>query len=73
MVDEHKDEFARFRAPFRNAEITLIDKPSEDISMMELRIREGRRITTVELDQETVGNLARAMQSWAQKTGNEGS
>ena len=40
---------------------------------MELRIREGRRITTVELDQDTVRNFADALQGWAQKPGNEGS
>lgn len=71
-VKEHKDEFARFRAPYRNAEITLIEKPSPDVPLMELRIREGRRITIVELDRETVANLAKALQSWADRDENEG-
>ena len=64
-VGEHKDEFGRFRAPYRNAEITLINKPSDDVPLMELRIREGRRITIVELDTETVSDLAKALQGWA--------
>jgi hypothetical protein len=73
MADEHKEiakhenEFARFRAPYKNAQITLIDHPSPDVPLMELRIREGRRITIVELDGETVGNLAKAIQGWADK------
>lgn len=64
-VAEHKDQFASFRAPYRNAEITLINKPSDDVPLMELRIREGRRITIVELDAETVGDFAKALQGWA--------
>ena len=60
-VSEHKDEFARLRAPYRNAEITLIDKPSDDVPLMEMRIREGRRITIVELDAQTVDQFAKAL------------
>ena len=64
-VAEHKDEFARLKAPYRNAEIALINKPSDDVPLMEMRIREGRRITIVELDAETVANFAKALQGWA--------
>ena len=35
---------------------------------MELRIREGRRITIVELDAKTVGDLGKALQEWADKS-----
>ena len=72
-VGEHKDEFASFHAPYRNAIITLIDKPSDDVPLMEIRIREGRRITILELDGETVGNLAKALQGWADNEQNKGS
>ena len=64
---EHQDEFAHFSAPYRNAQITLIDKPSDEVPLMELRIREGRRITIVELDAKTVGELGKALQEWADK------
>ena len=72
-VGEHKGEIGSFHAPYRNAVITLIDKPSDDVPLMEMRIREGRRITIVELDGETVGNLAKALQSWADNVQNKGS
>ena len=72
-VGEHKDEFASFHAPYRNAVITLIDKPSDEVPLMEMRIREGRRITILELDGETVGNLAKALQGWSGKVQNKGS
>ncbi len=72
-VGEHKDEFASFHAPYRNAVITLIDKPSDEVPLMQMRIREGRRITILELDGETVENLAKALQGWADKVQNEGS
>ena len=65
----HPDEFGRFHAPYRNVEITLIDKPSDEVPLMELRIREGRRITMVELDQKTVADLATSLQDWANKQG----
>jgi len=67
-VDAHEDQFASVHAPYRNAVIALIDKPSKDVPLMELRIREGRRITIVELDRDTVGTLAKALQGWADKT-----
>ncbi len=70
-VGEHKEEFASFHAPYRNAVITLIDKPSDDVPLMQMRIREGRRITILELDGETVGNLAKALQGWADKVQNK--
>ncbi len=72
-VAEHIGEFGSFHAPYRNAVITLIDKPSDDVPLMEMRIREGRRITILELDGETVGNLAKALQGWADNAQNKGS
>ncbi len=66
-VAEHRDEFARLRAPYRNAEITLIDKTSGEVALVEIRIREGRRITTVELDADTVDKFAGALQDWAER------
>jgi len=66
-VAEQEGEIARFSAPYRNAQITLIDKPSDEVPLMELRIREGRRITIVELDAKTVDNLGKALCKWADK------
>jgi len=64
-VAAHQDELARARAPYRNAEITLIDRPSEDVALIELRIREGRRITTVELDAAGARLLGESFVKWA--------
>jgi hypothetical protein len=64
-VEQHEAEFARFYAPFRNAEITLIDRPSDDVHLFQLRIREGRRITVVELNKAIAVDLAKALQNWA--------
>ena len=58
-------EIARFYAPFRNVEICLIDKPEEGLPLIELRIREGRRITQFELDGETAAKLGQALEQWA--------
>ena len=66
-VEPHKDEIANFHAPYRNAVISLINKPSDDVQLLEMRIREGRRITIIELDCDTVNNLAKALQGWADK------
>jgi hypothetical protein len=65
VVDQHKHEIARLHAPLRKAEITLIDRPSDDLPLVELRIREGRRITTLELDRDTARQLAQALENWA--------
>lgn len=62
-------EIARFYAPFRNVEICLIDKPEEGLPLIELRIREGRRITQFELDGETAARLGRALEQWAKRAG----
>ena len=67
-IAKQEGEFASFSAPYRNAQITLIDKPSNEVPLMELRIREGRRITIVELDAKTVGELDKALQQWADKS-----
>ncbi len=72
-VEGHKDEFASFHAPYRNAVISLIDKPSDEVPLLEMRIREGRRITILELDGETVANLAKSLQGWADNAQNKGS
>ena len=54
--------------PTAMRKVTLIDKPSDEVPLMELRIREGRRITIVELDAKTGWrNLARPLQEWADK------
>ncbi|MCF6198984.1 MAG: hypothetical protein L3J67_06220 [Hyphomicrobiaceae bacterium] len=66
-VAPQEGEFAHFSAPYRNAQITLIDKPSSEVPLMELRIREGRRITIVDLDAKTVGDLGKALSEWADK------
>ncbi len=68
----HEGEFFRIHAPYRNAEICLIEKPDDAVSLMELRIREGRRITLVDLDRGSVEKLARAMLDWVAPSAGSG-
>jgi hypothetical protein len=63
-VPRLEGEFARLYAPYRNAEICLLDKPESDIPLFELRIREGMRITQVELGPDAALELSRALKRW---------
>lgn len=67
-MDSHRhDELIKLSAPLRKAEISLIDRtePGDEVPLVELRIREGKRITTLELDTATASSLAAALLQWA--------
>ena len=59
-------ELAKFRIPLGNQEIELqqIDHAEGGMSMMRIRIREGRRFTIFDLDPATAQLWATAMQDW---------
>jgi hypothetical protein len=69
-VDENQrqDELVKLRAPLRNAEISLIDRGGDEVRLVELRIREGKRITTIELDPGTAKRLATTLTAWAERS-----
>ncbi len=61
------DSLAKFKVPLGNQEIELqqIDHVEGGMSMMRIRIREARRFTIFDIDQETAKLWAKTMNDWA--------
>lgn len=58
-------ETLRFNAPF-NKEITLAERDYEGgMPLLSVRIKEGKRFTTLELDAATAATWGEAMLQWA--------
>jgi hypothetical protein len=64
---------AKFKVPLGSQEIELqqIDHAEGGMSLLRIRIREGKRFTIFDIDPDTARQWAQAMQDWAdtQKTG----
>lgn len=60
-------ELARFKVPLGSQEIELqqIDHAEGGMSLMRIRIREGKRFTIFDIDAGTAQQWAAAMQDWA--------
>jgi len=60
-------ELTKFKVPLGNQEIELqqIDHVEGGMSLMRIRIREGKRFTIFDIDPATAQNWAVAMQQWA--------
>ncbi len=60
-------ELTKLRAPLGGQEIELqqIDYLVGGISLLRIRIREGRRFTVFDIDSATAGQWADAMLSWS--------
>lgn len=60
-------ELTKFRVPLGNQEIELqqIDHVEGGMSLMRIRIREGKRFTIFDIDPATAQLWAVAMQRWA--------
>lgn len=60
---------AKFKVPLGSQEIELqqIDHVEGGMSLMRIRIREGKRFTIFDIDPETAKLWAAAMTEWAQK------
>ncbi len=60
-------ELARFKVPLGNQEIELqqIDHVEGGMSLLRIRIREGKRFTIFDIDPDTAQHWAAAMQRWA--------
>ena len=66
MIDKDVKELDSFKVPLRNVEIKLEDVRYEGgMRMLQLKIREGRRFTVLELDPETARHWGGAMSKWA--------
>lgn len=68
----HISELDRFKIPLGNQEIELqqIDHANDGISLLRIRIREGRRFTIFDIDPASALRWSEVMQDWAnvQKT-----
>lgn len=60
-------ELMKFKVPLGNQEIELqqIDHVEGGMSLMRIRIREGKRFTIFDVDPATAEQWAAAMQRWA--------
>ena len=60
-------ELATFKVPLGNQEIELhqIDHVEGGMSLLRIRIREGKRFTIFDIDPATAEQWASAMQRWA--------
>lgn len=60
-------ELTRFKVPLGSQEIELqqIDHAEGGMSLLRIRIREGKRFTIFDIDPATAQHWAAAMQDWA--------
>jgi len=60
-------ELTKFKVPLGSQEIELqqIDHVEGGMSLMRIRIREGKRFTIFDIDPATAKHWAKAMQNWA--------
>lgn len=60
-------ELAKIKVPLGSQEIELqqVDHVEGGMSLMRIRIREGKRFTIFDIDPTTAEQWATAMQSWA--------
>lgn len=63
---------AKFKVPLGSQEIELqqIDHADGGMSLLRVRIREGKRFTIFDIDPGTAQQWAQAMQDWAKTQGN---
>lgn len=71
----HISELDKFRIPLGNQQVELqqIDHADGGMSLLRIRIREGRRFTIFDIDPASAQRWAEVMQGWAaaQKAGVE--
>jgi hypothetical protein len=60
-------ELIKLKVPMGSQEIELqhIDHAENGMSLLRIRIREGKRFTIFDIDPTTAGQWASAMQDWA--------
>ncbi len=72
MIEKNVKQLETFSVPLRNVEIKLEDVTYEGgMKMLQLKIREGRRFTVLELDPETAQHWGAAMVEWAESNNSE--
>jgi len=60
-------DLEKFKVPLGNQQIELqqIDHVEGGMSLLRIRIREGKRFTVFDIDPDTAQHWAKAMQHWA--------
>ena len=66
-------ELGKINVPLGGQQIELqqIDHAEDGMSMLRVRIREGKRFTIFDIDPATAGEWAAAMQHWVKTQGQE--
>lgn len=64
-------ELSKIQVPLGGQQIELqqIDHAEDGMSMMRVRIREGKRFTIFDIDAVTAAQLGNAIHQWAKKQG----
>lgn len=71
MTDEIKERLATLAAPY-NREVRLDDvRFASGMRLMRVVIREGHRITQLDIDADTARSWAEVMQRWSEEAGGE--
>lgn len=69
MIDETVTPIDRFDAPYgKTIELLNVVYPG-GMTLLRVRIREGRRFTIMDIDADTVRRWAGAMDKWAERQG----
>jgi hypothetical protein len=71
VTDETKERLATLAAPY-NREVRLDDvRFASGMRLMRIVIREGHRITQLDIDSDTARTWAEVMQRWSEEAGGE--
>ncbi|MCC2114028.1 MAG: hypothetical protein KDJ16_18490 [Hyphomicrobiales bacterium] len=71
MSDENVEKLAEFDAPYRRKVLLGEVEFDSGMKLLRLTLREGHRITIVDLDAETANGIAAAMSTWAENAGGD--
>jgi len=73
MSDETVTTLTRIDAPYGRKLVLESVEHSDDMRMLRINIREGRRFTVLDIDEETALRWSTAMSAWASKSPHTGS
>ncbi len=65
MSDPTKTELAHYITPFKRQDVLLSSISHENgLNLLEIKVREGRRFTMLEIDPEIASEMAAVLQKW---------
>ena len=66
MSDTTKKELSHYTTPFKRQDVVLSSIDHDNgLSLLEIKIREGRRFTMLEIDADIAAEMASILQKWA--------